>query len=140
MCATGHLKRRNGAVWQILFCLTLLSFLFRSAVPVGYMPGVGGQYHQRLTITLCTMDGAYSVQLADLFTQAPHPSGHDGAHPFCPFCAVVSHAVAPGLAMFAAIPAAVPRFILRISAAVALPPAALIGPPLGSRAPPALLG
>ena len=140
MWATGHLKRGNGAVWRILFCLSLLSFLFRSAVPVGYMPGVGGQHHQRLTITLCTMDGGSSIQLTDLFSPAPHSPGHDGAHPFCPFCAVVSQAVTSGLATFAVIPAVIPCFISRVLGVAAMPPVTLIGPPLGSRAPPAFLG
>lgn len=138
MWAKGHLRKNSKVVWQILFCLTLLSFLFRSAVPVGYMPGMAGQHHQ-LTITLCTMDGASSVQLDDLSGHTSQ-SGHDGGSQTCPFCAVVSQAVAPGLATLPAVPAVLPRIVLQVLRTATRAPATRIGPPLGSRAPPAFLG
>jgi hypothetical protein len=140
MWATGHLKRRDRAVWQILFCLTLLSFLFRSAIPVGYMPSTAGKHHQRLTIALCTMGGGSEVQLSDLFSQAPHPSGHDGAHQACPFCAVVSQAIAPGSGALALVPTAAARFIVQVPGVQAQATVAVAGPPLGPRAPPTFLG
>lgn len=136
----GHVRRNNGTVWQVILCLTLLSFLFRAAFPIGYMPNLAGQHDQRLTITLCTMDGTSSVWLDDLSSHAPQSSGHDGTSQICPFSAVVSQAVASGSATLAAVSAIIPQIVARLPRDETPPPTAVIGPPLGSRAPPISLG
>lgn len=140
MFATGHPDRNHSKAWQILFCLTLLSFLFRSAAPAGYMPNVTGPHDRILTVTLCDAAGAASLQLLVPTTPTPHPPGHDGVGHACPFCSVVTQAIAPGANTLALAATGIPYRLAPALGDSPLPTTVVVGPPLGSRAPPSILG
>jgi hypothetical protein len=137
MYAWGTLKRSSKRVWQILLCLTLFALLFRAAFPAGYMPGLSGQGGGTLTVTLCAAHGDATFVSVNLQSDAPD---HDGTAQSCPFCAVVSQAIMPGLAV-PAVAAAIPHEIT-LAPPDGVPALYTLnaGPPLGSRAPPAFLG
>lgn len=140
MFATGHPGGNHLKVWRLFLCLTLLSFLFRSTVPAGYMPGLSGHGNRTLTVALCSMDGVIGLKMANPGNQAPHPSGHDDTHRSCLFCSVVSQAVAPGTGTLATAPTVVPHRVVLARYSERPLPVTFFGPPLGARAPPAILG
>lgn len=127
------------AAWQILFCLTVLSFVSRAFIPIGYMPGLSGERDSTFAITLCSMGGATTVMTLDLSGDSADSGPED---PYgienCPFGPGVVHKFAPGQ------DAAEPVGITSFSIAAApvgfrtLPPLPALGPPLGSRAPPSI--
>lgn len=125
----------------MLFCLTILSFLCRALIPVGYMPDVSGGRDGRFSITFCTMGGGTGTMLVDLNSQSDQPSPSDHFdNQDCPFGIVVSQALLPGheapalLGNIAHHPVSLPH------RNQAQPPLPALGPPLGSRAPPSNLG
>lgn len=127
---------KRMAVRQLLFCLTLLAFLCRAAIPVGYMPDLSGKGESSFAITLCTTSGPAVMQL-DM--AAPHgdpasESGYPGQD--CPFGLSIFEKVLPGgaapaLAGFISFLYAAPAF-----STLAAPMLRAQGPPLGPRAPP----
>ncbi len=128
---------KRMAVRQLLFCLTLLAFLCRAAIPVGYMPDLSGKSESTFAITLCSPSGT-AVMLLDMATQHGDPASDFGyVDQGCPFGLNIAEKVLPGGPM--------PALAGIISFLYAAPrlstwPAALLhsqGPPLGSRAPPA---
>ncbi|CAM5208804.1 hypothetical protein CDEN61S_03800 [Castellaniella denitrificans] len=141
MHAQGNLKGSGKRVWQILLCLTLFALLFRAAVPAGYMPNLSGQDGGTLTVTLCTEHGGTALMPVSLHDDdAPQAPDHDGTGQFCPFCAVVSLAIMPGIATPTVAAAITHEITLPLPDDVKPLSALIAGPPLGSRAPPALLG
>lgn len=128
-------------VWQFLFCLTVVSFLCRAFIPVGYMPDLSGERDSTFAITLCSMGGGTTVMQMDLSADSgkvvPDES-YSGEN--CPFGLNVAHKLMPGhdtpvLAGTTAFHPFAPP-----SGNQALPPLPALGPPLGSRAPPLNLG
>ena len=124
-----------------MFCLAVLSFLYRAVIPMGYMPDISGAHDGKFPITLCTVGGGTSTVLMDLDGQSDQPSPDDHFDSqYCPFGIVVSQAVMPSQEAPALVrnvahhPVSVPHRNR------ALPPLPALGPPLGSRAPPPNLG
>ena len=131
-------RHRSTRVWQLLFCLTVLSFLCRSMVPAGYMPDLSGGRDGRLAIALCTMGSGADLLQIDL-GDSPGSSSHDdgAAAQGCPFGMVVSQALMPAVAALVFAGVVTNRFVLFVHGGDdVLPPLPALGPPLGSRAPP----
>lgn len=128
-------------VWQILFCLTFVSFLCRSIVPVGYMPDLSGARDGRFALTFCTVGGGAGIQKFDLLDQAGKSSPDDGlSSQGCPFGIVASQALIPAQDAPVLAGAVFHRPVLLAHASKSLPPLPALGPPLGPRAPPTNLG
>lgn len=129
------------SVWQALFCLTVLSFLCRAMIPVGYMPDLSGKRDSTFSITLCVGGNLAVMQmgLSDDTGKASGDTGFNGQD--CPFGISATQKLIPGQNALAlagtavAFHPAVPS--LRNQA---LPPMPALGPPLGPRAPPTNLG
>lgn len=134
-------RRKGMAVWQILFCLTVISFLCRSVIPMGYMPDLSGGRDGKLAITFCTADGGTTTLQLDL-TGQPEPSSSDehAGIQECPFGLVVSEAVIPSQDATVLVGMISDRPVALLHRNQALPPLPALGPPLGSRAPPSNLG
>lgn len=122
-------------VWQFLFCLTLVSFLCRSAIPAGYMPGLSGERGDSFAITVCA--GGYpAVVQVDLHDSSVDSSPDGlGAGQECPFGLAAAQELLPNGAALElagsvhARPVVLPQAGFRRAASVT-------GPPVGSRAPP----
>jgi hypothetical protein len=128
-------------VWQILFCLTFVSFLYRSVVPVGYMPDVSAAGDGRFALTFCTTGGSTGIQKLDLLDQSGKASPDEGLNSqSCPFGMVASQALIPAQAAPVLAGAVFHRPLLLAHSSKALPPLPALGPPLGPRAPPSNLG
>jgi len=142
MFALTTLFRRKGMlVWQIVFCLGLLSFLFRSVIPVGYMPDFSGAGDGKFAVTICSAAGNTSFLPFDLLDHSGKSAPDDGAgSQDCPFGMAATLALAP---VYNAAPISgeiSDRPVLLTHDNQALPPLPALGPPLGSRAPPYSLG
>jgi hypothetical protein len=142
MFAVQRYSRNKGiGIWQILFCLTVLSFLYRAAIPQGYMPDFSGARDGKFAITLCTVGGGTSTLRVDLDQQSPQPPSDDQFdNQNCPFGIVVSQAVIPGGDAPALMGTIVHHPVALPQRNQAQPPLPALGPPLGSRAPPLNLG
>lgn len=126
---------KRMAVWQTLFCLSVLAFLCRAFIPVGYMPDSSSERQSPFAITLCSMGGTTLVQL-DLSAE-PDSSSHDGSYAeTCPYGLSISSTFTYDDALILAGTAAFHALVHPVGSQTALPAPAL-GPPLGSRAPPA---
>ncbi|MGB6102957.1 MAG: DUF2946 family protein [Pusillimonas sp.] len=127
------------AAWQILFCLAMVSLLYRSAIPAGYMPdfsGGGG-----FSITLCSVGGGPTVMPLDLADESGKHASHDGVGgQDCPFGLMASQAAMPGHDALALERTTSFHRVVAAIGSQALPPLPALGPPLGSRAPPSNLG
>ena len=133
-------RNNNMSVWQAFFCLAVISFLFRSFIPAGYMPDLSGAQGRALTITLCTMAGGQTQQ-GDLSDGAAKSLSDDsiGAQD-CPYGLLASQAPMPGQDEPLLARTVVHRPVVLARVHQALPPLPSLGPPLGSRAPPSNLG
>jgi len=142
MFAVRRSSRYKGiGVWQVLFCLTVLSFLYRAAIPQGYMPDFSGARDGKFSITLCTVGGGVSTLLVDLDGPDHHPSSDDHFNnQSCAFGIVVSQAVMPGQDAPALVGNVAHHPVTLPQRNEAQPPLPALGPPLGSRAPPSNLG
>jgi hypothetical protein len=111
---------------RCLVRITLALFALRALVPAGYMPDLGALDAGHLEIVLCSAHG-----------DAPSPPQHMPRDD-CPFGMVlVKGFVAPVLPVLLLPAAAIDVAFLDNKPAGLRPPSH--GPPLGSRAPPALL-
>jgi hypothetical protein len=132
----GRAARAHGVLWLALLALTL-----RALVPAGYMPDARALHDGRLEVTFCSAAGDLSTLSVALARAAgdERPSGHDAAKTGaqCPFGLLAHVAPAPTPAVT---PILLPagRYVPPPPAYRALPALAAHGPPLGSRAPPAL--
>ncbi len=128
-------------VWQFFFCLTIVSFLCRAVIPVGYMPDASGGRDSKVYITLCTEGGGVTTLLMNLDGETGQSAADDHLdHQECPFGIVASQTMMPGdaVAVLAGVVAHRPASLAHRNHA--LPPLPSLGPPLGSRAPPSNLG
>ncbi|MFC4297236.1 DUF2946 family protein [Castellaniella hirudinis] len=135
------LRHRSTRIWQVLFCLTVLSFLCRAVIPMGYMPDLSGGRDGKFSITFCTMGGGISTLLVDLDGQPnqPSPADHFDKQD-CPFGMVASQALIPGQDAPALVGVITHHPVSLSHRNQAQPPLPALGPPLGSRAPPSNLG
>ena len=134
--------RSTSPMKGVVARLALLLFVLRALVPVGFMPDLAGLADGRIEIVLCTPEGLKAVS----FDKDGRPLPHDDSQKHdavtggdCPF------GLAVGTALLA--PDTAEAFVVAFATAVLArhpddfrlgPPAH--GPPLGPRAPPALLG
>lgn len=133
----GRAARARGVLW-----LALLALALRALVPAGYMPDARALHDGRLEVTFCSAAGNLStlnVALARAGGDGGGPSGHDAAETGaqCPFGLLAHVTPAPTPTPT---PVLLPagRYVPPPPAYRALPALAAHGPPLGSRAPPAL--
>lgn len=126
-------------VWQMFFCLTLISFVCRAAIPAGYMPDSSSPQDRSFAITLCSGGGSAGLMYIDFFDDPDTPSS-DTAYGIaeCPYgLSAANKLIGPPDALrVVARPSDVPMWISFGN--VSPPYAAYLGPPLGSRAPPIL--
>ncbi|WP_353055945.1 DUF2946 family protein [Alcaligenes faecalis] len=131
---------KNGIAWQILFCLAILSFLSRSLVPAGYMPDRSGEQNGFFSVTLCAPGGTPSTIWMSLTGQADPPQSNEHADmQKCPYALVLSQVALPSADMASLDAPVVHQPLLLVHRNQSLPPLPALGPPLGSRAPPANL-
>lgn len=121
-------------------CLTIVSFLCRSFIPVGYMPDTSGERDDGYAITFCVAGGGTHTVLMDLTgdPQDPSPDAPAGIQE-CPFGLIAAQAVMPGQAALAWVGLVLQHPLPLLHRNQALPPLPALGPPLGSRAPPSHL-
>jgi len=130
---------KRMAVWQALLCLTVIAFLGRAIIPVGYMPEQGGGDHT-FAMTLC-MGGGGSTVMQVSMAGDDAATGDPAGELECPYGLCVGQKLLPDHPTLMLAGAAV--FYTEAPAAArnqALPPLPALGPPLGSRAPPFNLG
>ncbi len=121
---------------RLTLCLVVLAMIYRGAIPLGYMLAPSSASPGKLMVTLCVTGGGMISVPMDA-AGAGDDSDADGLSALeCPFAPVAAQYVLPQALSLAAT-----RLLLSPSAtfvayrpAPALPP---VGPPLGSRAPPA---
>ena len=129
------------AVWQAFFCLTVVAFLCRAVIPVGYMPDLSGERDSTFAITLCVAGGGTAVMQLDFSDDGEPASDEATGFLECPFGLAALHKLAPGQDAPALAGTVAPfRPIVAVVRNQALPPMPALGPPLGSRAPPLNLG
>lgn len=125
------------AVWQMIFCLTVLSFVLRSMIPSGYMPDSSASRNGTVALTLCSAGGVNATILVDLQGKSKSaPSDDHNAGQECAFGVIASQGLMP--ASVAVLPAMMllSQPLPARQRNLALPPMPAQGPPLGSRAPP----
>ncbi len=129
------------AVWQILFCLTVLSFVLRSTIPSGYMPDSSASRNGTIALTLCSAGGGNATILLDLQGKTKHSSSDEhNAGQHCAFGVVASQGVLPTSVSILPAMTVLSQPLPARQRNLALPPMPAQGPPLGSRAPPSHLG
>lgn len=135
---TGSLNESRAG--RMTVRLAVLLFAVRAIVPVGYMPDLGALRDGQVQIVICTGTGTQAL-LVDAagqpLDQERAPDHADAAD--CSFATATATAVAlPVTAPALARPAFASGAHSGGESVALLPP--VQGPPLGSRAPPALLG
>ena len=153
MASGRRLHRISPTVWHFALCLTVLAFVARAFIPLGFMPDAAKLKHGSLALTFCSASGEIKTVSVDVFAPpsegfvfddgAQALAGELGEHPThdvsgatdCPY------SVSTPLAVFTT--GAMPSFSdLSYTDAVVLTPASTapplfaLGSPLGSRAPP----
>ena len=126
-------------VWQIFFCLTLISFVSRAAIPAGYMPDSAGPQDTGFAITLCSGGGSAGVMYIDFFDDSDTPTSEPAyGIAECPYGLSAANKLLgpPNALRFVNRPLDIPTWMPR--GKVAPEYAVFRGPPLGSRAPPML--
>lgn len=153
---------RRTASWRIAMLVAMLGFVLRALVPLGFMPDARAMQAGHIELTLCSPGMAtssarsVSMLLSSATTDARSsfpaasagtyrltlaPTEHSSeslAQPVdCPFALMAAQSVmGPQEVSLAFVPAAHPSPISQVQDSVlALP---TLGPPLGSRAPPAI--
>lgn len=140
MITTGYHHYANS--WRIrsALCLLFLALLVRGLIPVGYMPDANALKDGRFAITFCITPGTTAPVLASLLGDENPYSDNVKTANDCPFGLLSNQVLA--LPLFSAIQA-LPVVFISVQAFsfnnTALPVLGARGPPLGSRAPPALL-
>jgi len=142
MARFGTTSLRQSPVCRFAARLALLFFVLRAAIPVGYMPDLGQLKHGEVRIVICTGSGTQALLVDEQGQPVDDANGKSGPHAAAGDCAF-------GIATVQALalpdtPATIARPIFTVALPVAgeghaLRPLAQ-GPPLGSRAPPFLLG
>ncbi|CAB3904105.1 DUF2946 family protein [Achromobacter denitrificans] len=126
--------RARAVLWLALLALTL-----RALVPAGYMPDTRALHDGRLEVTFCSAAGALPSFVLALPAGGKEQAGHDtaGSGAQCPF-GLLAHVLPAPAADPPPLVLATVRHAPPKPAPGALPSQNAHGPPLGSRAPPAL--
>lgn len=128
------------ALWQALLGLTVIAFLCRAIIPVGYMPETPSESGRSFAMTLCLGGGGTTVMQVSLSDDGAG-TPDNAVSPDCPYGLCVGQSWLPERPSLAL--AGIVDFPLALPVAArnnALPPLPALGPPLGSRAPPLNLG
>lgn len=128
---------------RVVLWMLLLAFTVRGLVPPGYMPDASALEKGRVELTFCTAAGTVSTIILSLTDEGPDTSHHgDNAASGidCPFGLLTHVAAAPPVTAPAAALSVQTASLIPFEVSRALPPLPAQGPPLGSRAPPSLLG
>lgn len=123
--------------------LAALGFVLRALVPVGFMPDAQALQNGHIELTLCSPGSAAvgrSISLSllsDDSRDTSHPAGSLATPGECPFGLMSAQAVIvpPAIGVAAVASASFPRSRPLAPRVASLP---VQGPPLGSRAPPAV--
>lgn len=117
----------------------LLIFVLRSLIPPGFMPSIDTLGEGRIEVVVCTGAGLKTLVLdADGNPVSPHDRQSGNADD-CPFGAVTAKAfLLPDALAQADLPVPARDRVVNLRDLALKPPAQ--GPPLGSRAPPIILG
>lgn len=140
MARIGTASLRKSRTGRVAVRLSMLLFALRALVPVGYMPDLGALRDGQVQIVICTGTGTQAL----LVDAAGQPLEDDGAQDHaraadCSFAVATATAfVLPAMAPVLAGPAVATDAPAGRDARALAPP--VQGPPLGSRAPPVLLG
>nr|WP_312477349.1 DUF2946 family protein [Achromobacter ruhlandii] len=133
-----NLKHTRGVLWVLLLALMLRGF-----VPAGYMPDASALEKGRVELTFCTAAGTVSTVFLSL-TDDQAATSHQGEKADsglnCPYGLLTHVASAPPAADLSASLTVPSVRAIFFEVSRALPPLPAQGPPLGSRAPPSLLG
>lgn len=142
MFARGRTFRcKRTSVWQILFCLTVIAFLLRAFIPAGYMPDLSGQRGSSFAVVVCNAAGGNTVMMVDFSDPASKSANDDALGAYeCPFGLSVAQKQFPANESPGLYVSLVSRPISLAVSSAAIPVLLALGPPLGSRAPPAFLG
>ena len=136
--------RLHQEIWRSVARVVIALFLLRAMIPVGFMPDLKALQDGRVEITLCTADGLKTV-----LAESPGHSKDSGqdrssdsnkpvAGDHCPFGSVATQAVA--LAAAGTATSATDAYVGPVFPAFDPSPRDVAqGPPLGSRAPPAVI-
>lgn len=131
----------SRATRGVIAWLLLATVLLRAALPVGFMPDPDALQDGRLEIVVCTPTGLKTIMIAAGSTDPLEDDrGGSNRHAIddCPFHTVVAQvAVVSDAAPNLALPGDATE--LREPRTSDLPSALALGPPVGSRAPPALI-
>lgn len=142
MTRFGAASLRRSPACRLAARLALLFFALRAILPTGYMPELGALAHGEVRIVICTGSGTQAL----LVDEAGKPVD-DGAGDTAPHAAAGHCAFGMAAAQTLALPATMTS--LALSARRGQPRSSdegralaqgVSGPPLGSRAPPNLLG
>lgn len=127
-------RTRADAVTRAVAGATLLLFLLRALIPVGFMPETRAD--GRLELVICSSSGENVVHVVDL--GAPDERKRSKAGDDCPYSlAFGKNFTPPGQILAPVVRAPVPEVNFARDVARLIPPA--LGPPVGQRAPPNLL-
>lgn len=133
---------RQSPAYRFAARLTLLFFALRVILPAGYMPDPGALKHGQVRIVICTGSGTQAL-LVDAAGRPVTDGGGDaaphGVAADCIFGMTAAQAFTLPVPIAALARPGVVRDVPPSGGGEALLPRAL-GPPLGSRAPPILLG
>lgn len=137
----GAYTRIGTSRWsRAVVRVTLAVFILRALIPAGYMADLSALSQGHIQISICTADGVRSITLDADGRVVDEGGSQPGAAEKCPFGAVLAKSAVPPPDLTAGLPA-----YSRLagfpppSDHFALKPPAL-GPPIGPRAPPHLLG
>jgi hypothetical protein len=141
-CEGSRLLSRNSTIWRNVARLIVALFLLRALIPAGFMPDLKALGDGRLEITLCTVEGLKTVTVDEsgqpLTDHSPSNSKKTSSSDLCPFGSVLSHSLALPATASVGMPVALAISIIPSGQTLHLLLPAQ-GPPLGSRAPPAIL-
>ncbi|MCW0205781.1 MAG: DUF2946 family protein [Achromobacter sp.] len=130
----GSAARARAVLW-----LALLALALRALVPAGYMPDARALHDGRLEVTFCSAAGDMPPFALALPASGKDKAGHDtaGSGAQCPF-GLLAHATPAPASAPAPLVLAAGRHMPPKPALGVPPSRGAQGPPLGSRAPPAL--
>lgn len=141
------LRRTPRSVWQLLLCLTVLAFVLRALVPLGFMPAAQAMPDGKLVLSFCTAGGMQMSLPMSLSNESAAADAAAADAPAdavpgsdCPFGLLAAQAMPPAPVLELLQGAVATRDVTVAFVYQALPPLPAQGPPLGSRAPPFYLG
>ncbi|HTN65003.1 MAG TPA: DUF2946 family protein [Burkholderiaceae bacterium] len=131
------MRHAPGVLYLLLFALAL-----RALIPLGYMPDAGALRDGRIQIVLCTAAGVSTMPAAmDPLAQDQPATDKATSGTDCAFSLLSQQAQAlPASATAPALWVVLFSSPAPVADNTTLPAAGTQGPPLGSRAPPSVLG